>query len=313
MAKTPVGMFGLGYEDVTAFAQKTQKTKVYFGELKEKLIYHLGAQGGALSKRLAQDCANHIRAQIYSQEAFEGMPPISPTWEEIKSQMGLDPRMGVATGDMARAIKPINQKYNRYKVGISSREHSVSPGSVKKVVEYAKMLEYGYGPIMGKDGRMYEQPPRPFFSKSFMDWAYKKLPRFIAETIHKDVDKKMEDIYDTVADHKPRYSPEDYYWISHEGEGISDIQETFQESMQQGGSTFGEESSRMRVSRAGTTGHSEGAGRDTSARVYPESKRTEDIITDAQGTQWTESGDIWNEQEGMWQDMETYMKRTGRP
>ena len=320
------GMIGLDWDDIAQFAADTKEARVYLDDLKKTWVYWFDG-GGALTKKVADDCADFIRAEVYSQEAFEGMPRLSPIWEKIKNKQGLSPEIGIASGVLVNAIKPINQGHGKYKVGISRNVKNPGLGKIDSVATYARLLEKGHDYI-GKDGKRYHQPPRPFFSTSFIKWANRALPDRIRSTIWKDMYPELMKLYEKMGASMARYAPEDLYVVTYAGEGASDAQEVFQESTETGGTTFGQapteftgegaEQATLTSMDVGVTGRPDYEGGFdesdyTEIPGYPESQRTDEIVGAAEGGEsMTMGGDVFNENDQMWQDIETYMKRVGK-
>ncbi len=214
-------MFGGGWEEITEFAQKTEKTRVYLDDLKKEFIYWFDG-GGALTKRVANNLVQRMRNDIYSQRAFEGFPPLTPGWKKAKKSLGYNLDIGIATGDMVNAIQAINMRYRRYKVGISWNQQSISYGNVEKVAQYAKMLEEGWTyeyETTNDEGevetRTAVQPPRPFFSRTFLRWTKENLPEEIKNTIFDNMQRQLEAIARVVDCPVPPYKPSDVYYVYH--------------------------------------------------------------------------------------------------
>lgn len=315
------GFLGLDWDYIARFKHRVDHAKVPIDDLQKTFIHWLGGPGrgtGALTKNLADHFTAFVRARILSQQAFQGMPALSPMWTEMKTYLGLDPRMGVAKGYLAEAIKPLDTGYGKYRVGISKNE--VAPdaaGSIKNVAEYAILLEKGWTAIT-KHGKSRSQPPRPFFGESFLVWSYQNLPNEIATSIYRDMWPELKMLYNAMGKSAPRFEPEDLYTVDYAGEGASGAQEVFQESTQAGGTTFGQspseytgrgaESSEMQPGEPGVGG--EGSGRAEFIRSYAESERpASDEIMETKEGWMTVSGDIFDRGQEKWVDIESYYNK----
>jgi hypothetical protein len=334
MAKK-VGFIGLGYENLASVARKTQLSSVHVNNLKNAWIKWLHPKGGgALTKKVANDLTSYMRQAIWSQEAFRGMTALSDTWRDWKEEHGLDPRIGIATGAMVEAIRPINQGSGKWKVGIS-KEAQVGPGrqrvtsretgmtskvgNIKNIATYAKILETGYGPVTVR-GRTYYQPPRPFFITTFTRWAKEKLPDEIFQTIWKEMQPPMDKLWKEMEASRPRFSPEDLYSTAMDPE-----EDTADEVSREVRAEFGEQQERgreyMGTEAEGTQAPSVERGRgwspgdvgdpeEKTVPGYSPEARTEEYTVGKKGLLFTvPSGDVWNENDQMWQDVETAWRR----
>ena len=306
------GFLGLDWENIGRFQHRLDMSKEYLDDLQETFIYWFKGKG-ALSKKIADHFTAYVRARVLSQQAFQGMPALSPQWAEMKTKQGLDPRIGVAKGYMAEAIKPIDTGYGKYRVGISKNEKAPnSAGQIQNVATYAILLEKGHTYTTPK-GEQRTQPPRPFFGTSFMKWTYDNLPTEIKNSIWKDMWPEMQRLYEAIGASMPRFDPEDLYTVDHAGEGASGAQEVFQESTQAGGTTHGQapdeytgegaESSELQPTDVGS-------GRAEFIRRYAESERpASDEIMETKEGWMTESGDIFDRGQEKWVDIESYYNK----
>ncbi len=122
--------------------------------------------GGRLTKKMAKDFKEYLRASMLSQEAFEGMVPLSRDYLAQKTNFienqGLpySPDMiGFSSGEMFENISIMDQGYGKFTVGV----HRDAP---EKVSSYAEYLEMG----------TVKQPARPFLGKTFRDWLNERYP-----------------------------------------------------------------------------------------------------------------------------------------
>ena len=322
MARSRYGGFiGLDWEYVSRFKHRVDMAKEPLDDLQKTFVHWLGGPGrgsGALTKNIADHFTAFVRARILNQQAFQKMPALSPMWTEMKADLGLDPRMGVAKGYLAEAIKPINTGYGKYRVGISKNEVAPdSAGTIKNVAEYAILLEKGYTTIT-KRGKRRHQPPRPFFGTSFLAFAYKSFPDYIATSIYRDMWPELKMLYERMGSTAPRYDPEDLYTIDYAGEGATGAQEVFQESTKAGGTTFergpseytgrGADSSELQPGEPGVGG--EGSGRAEFIRRYAESERpASDEVMETKEGWMTMSGDIFDREQEKWVDIESYYNK----
>jgi len=305
------GFLGLDWENVGRFQRNLNLSKEYLDDL-QKTFIHWFHGSGALSKKMADHFTAYVRARILSQQAFQGMPALSPMWAEMKNKQGFDPRIGIAKGYLAEAIDAINTGYSKYRVGISKNKTAPdAAGSIKNIATYAILLEKGWTSV-GSSGERRHQPPRPFFGTSFMKWTKDNLPKHIRDSIWKDMWPEMQRLYSVMGESVPSgLEPEDLYTIDYAGEGATAAQEIFQESTQAGGTTYGQapseftgegaESSELRPTDVGS-------GRGEFVRRYSESERTESYM-EVQGRWMTESGDVFDTDEGKWVDIESYYNK----
>jgi len=200
------GVLGLDWENVAEFYHKTKMTRVFVSELEDTFIHWLRGRG-ALTKKLANNFTNYVRSSIYSQRAFQGMTPLSPEWQARKEKLELSPEMGIARGTLASSIRPINTGYRKYRVGIPrTEENAKAVGTIKNVSEYAIILEKGSD----------TQPPRPFFSTSFLRWIDDKVPYYIRDSIVKDMNPTLMRLYQIAAEYNRKVrkiEPEDLYTV----------------------------------------------------------------------------------------------------
>ena len=318
------GFLGLDWEYVSRFQHKVEMAKVPIDNLQNSFIYWLGGPGrgsGALTKRLADHFTAYVQSRIISQQAFRNHPSLSPMWIEMKNYLGLDPRMGIAKGHLVNAIKPLDTGYGKYRVGISKNE--VAPdaaGGIKNVAEYAILLEKGYTTIT-KKGKRKSQPPRPFFSESFLRWSQWNLPEEIATSIHRDIWPELKLLYERVGKNAPRFDPDAYYKVDTR-KGASEAEEVIQETGQTGQREYmgpGADTE-LGSGEPGVTGEEDapgqrGAGFFESVKggvpdsnKYPESQRESKSFF-REGVWQTTSGDIFDQDEEMWMDAASFYNK----
>lgn len=181
------GGTGLSFHEEFARVYKDMEyTSTELKKVEKALIYYCSEQNGfLLNKKAANHLADFLKQRLYSQEAFEYIKtkaPLSKSWEKQKKWMDLDPRMGIATGAMAEAIRAVRAGYSGFKVGISKNDpapvhtwgtkkgkvHSEIIGTYTDIYTYAYILEYG-----SKSNR---QKPRPWFGTSFLKWVNDYAP-----------------------------------------------------------------------------------------------------------------------------------------
>lgn len=200
------GVLGLDWENVAEFKHKVDMTRVYVDDLQDTFI-HWFEGSGALTKKLADNFTNHVRASIYSQRAFAGMTPLTPEWMARKEAMGYSPEMGIARGILVKSIRPINTGYRKYRVGIPrTEENAKAVGSITNVSEYATILEKGSD----------TQPPRPFLGTSFIRWISDKLPDYIQDSIIRDMNPTLMRLYQVASEYNRKVrkiDPEDLYTV----------------------------------------------------------------------------------------------------
>jgi len=152
--------------------------------LEKKLIKWVvpeeGGGGGLFYKRSAIDFATYAKAELISGRATANLEPLSMVTIRMKREWGFPhpEQIGVATGQMANAIRPV--KANKgWKVGIPQWQGlHVKTGSFKKVYQTAYMLEHGRKKGISASGRKIPyQPARPWFSLTFKKWVEERAPK----------------------------------------------------------------------------------------------------------------------------------------
>lgn len=218
---SPASMIGLGWEDVGKLSRNAKAMDDHIDGLQRIWTYWLGkggtGEGGRLTRKMANDFKEYVRAKMISQEAFAGSHPLSPFWIDIKSQMELpyDPyKIGFATGTLYESISTIDQGGGKFRVGITKRtqntttvsyalpgEHEAKErplGNITNVAQYAYYLEYGRR----------NQPPRPFFGVSFRNWLDENYPE-VAKPLIAQMNKEIRDLFEIADQRAPRATAED--------------------------------------------------------------------------------------------------------
>lgn len=330
-----VSMLGFGWEGVTSFARSAEKTKEYLDDLQKTWVYWLDESGrGGLTKRIANDLANHIRSDLLSQKYIKATPQLTPMWIRMKTEMGFDTeRKGIASGDLANSIKAISGGHGLYKVGISNRVKA-KHGNFTRVADYAKRLEFGSGGKRGgADNKEYYQPPRPWFAPSFMDYANDKLPKKVRDTLvaHmnptlKKLRKEMrlsmvmpenieEEVIAVDRVTQERAAKQVQPWLKSgrsegarraaaEEAGFGTEAEYGQVSMQPGGAS----DSKADIDEVSRAARKTAPGIRESQRTTRYEQRGESFVTTPE---YDEYPRIWNQQDEMWQDAMEYFGQTG--
>lgn len=183
-----VSILGFGWESLTRVQRDAESAKKAVKGVEKAILYWMGEEeGGALSKRAANSLCNDIIHNITAQTGpMNWMPRASDWWFNRKTKEkywseregALDDRLGIATGQMVNAIRPINAGAGKWKVGISSHEKvSERIGNIRTIADYARIFEHG----------SVRQPPRPIFAATLKEWAEEKLEEEIRNTLLKDL------------------------------------------------------------------------------------------------------------------------------
>lgn len=217
-----------GYRDVLNMSTKASKAAQEVRNAEGVIVKWCAEEEGALLPRqIAVDLARFIRDRLKTGEAFPARTPgLSNKWQRSKQRMGLDERMGFATGQMAEEVKAIRAGKGTggggtYSVGISSRARTKERfvtnefgqrekiGSIQEVWRYAALLEYG-----SSDGK---QPARPWFFPSVLVYFNDKLPDVIRNTLMSDLEPVLSRLAQTTSAQQPDMQPEDFYkWATGE-------------------------------------------------------------------------------------------------
>ena len=311
-------MLGFGWESIGQVRRKSEKTKIALTNLNKTFIYWMeDDEGGVLTKKAANEFSQYLKRQIYAQQFDTGggiteeftkrIVSLSDEWQRMKSEawrwggQALDERIGIATGQMINAIRPIDMGGGRWRVGISGNDYVTwRIGTVQRIATYAKFLEFG----------TVRQPPRPIFSTIFLQWVNKELPKFIYDTIYRDMRGPMMDLYQQVAESRPTMQAEDMYGYAAPGEP-GDVSARLEDQAD-------EIIRRADVGKADyeqeyADEYYESEESQAEPTWYSEAERTEEYITKQLGEATlhiTEaSGDIWNWIDNAWQDAETAIAR----
>lgn len=295
---------GFGWESIARMRRGTEKTKVSIKSLEKTFIYWLGdEEGGALTKKAANHLSDYLKSRIWSQEGFIGMPALSPSWEDKKKELGLDLRTGIATEQMINAIRPVDQGGGLWRVGISGRDHVVTMiGNEGNIAAYAHMLEFGTSR---------GQPPRPVFSTSFLKWAKEELPEVIYNSLYRQMNKDLMDIYKVMGEYMPRYAPEDVIGQKARDQSTGEVDVASEAGRSIEDELISRESASDEPDYDFDDGGAEEEEKDPFG--YDEAERTEEYTTLDQGKVVMHiidaTGEMWNWIDQKWQNMETAIAR----
>jgi hypothetical protein len=176
-------------------------------------------QGGQLTKKVATRVAEHIKSGLLDESIFDpGRAEKNKDWVKRLRLLNA-PRpdaLGLgATFTLVEAIDAFPSGRGGYAVGIRTR--AKMPLEVTdiegNVVRYAKegttVQDVAYWLEFGSE----TQPPRPWFSRGFMEYMEDKLPDDIRRTIYKDIVRALRKAAAAANAEKnlPDYQPEDLY------------------------------------------------------------------------------------------------------
>ena len=179
-------MIGFGWEELTKLDRKVKITAKALDGFATGGYYWLEG-GGALTRRAALHLAEYLKKTIYTQKAYHEFPGLSKSWQEFKANplmwggRTLDPRVGIATENMVKAINAQDAGHGKWRVGISKNEriHGLQIGTYTSIADYAWLLEFGFTGSNNKN----PQPPRPAFATMFLEWSNKHMPGIIQPLI----------------------------------------------------------------------------------------------------------------------------------
>jgi hypothetical protein len=313
MARKTTSMLGFGWEEFKRVDRAAEKSKVALKGLEKTFIYWMGEEeGGALTKRAANELAAKIIETILEQkDVITGVPELSDQWKIEKADAErwggtpLDPRIGIATGQMINAIRPIDQGRGTWRVGISGNDRvSTKIGTITKIADYARILERGSS----------RQLPRPIFSGTFRRWVEDRFPQFLKETIINDLQPHLDKIAREIAENRADAALLEKYTKSG-GREYDDAGRGTPVRATEGGLEEVVQARRegrdVDLYDFGQSEYDFGEERDPLG--YEEAERTEQYVSQQHGQATLlvtkGSGDIWNWIDNKWQDAVTALER----